>query len=352
MESAYATPHELVQGLHDRQPGARWQLRRLLAAPVGRLLRDVIARHHLDADAELLVEHALHLVETTLRVKPPAKLASLSWAAFRAAVLLQLARVVAQPYGAPEANGAAPALPDCPVYHIEAFFRPSARVGRHFFGGDWYAGRHAADGSLWVFVADITGHGYYAYLLATALPAVWQRCWSAHPEAPPEPAELLAAMHELLADCLPDGVFLEATLARLSADGKAVVVPAGGTRLLLRQGRRAPDVVRLRGAWLGLRAPTRDDQHPLRLEQGDEVLLGTDGAFDQLADDGGLEAIARSWRGSDLFAALRDALDRSVAAAGQKDDITLVLLRRRESGEGRAAILPFPGARGGGDVPV
>ena len=79
----------------------------------------------------------------------------------------------------------------------------------HRFGGDWYAGRLVDDGTLWVFLADVTGHGYYAYLLATSLPVVWQRCWNAHPNREPEPAELLGAMHEMLADCMPDGIFLE-----------------------------------------------------------------------------------------------------------------------------------------------
>jgi serine phosphatase RsbU (regulator of sigma subunit) len=355
MESTYRTPHELVEGLHAGQPPARRQLHRLLEEPVARLMRELIDRHRLDADAELLVLHALHLAETTLRARPPKALATLSWPAFRAALLLQLARLAARPYGAERANGTAapPDLPDCPAYHSETFFRPSTRVGRHLFGGDWFAGERVADGTLWVFLADVTGHGYYAYLLATALPAVWQRCWAAHPQTPPEPAELLAVMHDLVADCLPDGIYLEATLIRLGPDGQAVVVPAGGTRLLLHPARRRPDVVRLRGAWLGLRAPTREEQHTLSLGHGDEVVLATDGVFDQLDDHGGPESVARgvpSHRGA-LFRALSDALERSVAAGGQKDDITMVLLRRRDPAEEREAVLPFPGPRGG-DVPV
>ena len=353
MESIYRTPHELVEDLHAGQPRARRHLHQLLADPVAQLMRELLDRHRLDADHDLLVLHALHLAETTLRLKPPAGLATLSWPALRAALLLRLARLTAQPFGVAQSNGHLPSLPDSPAYHSETFFRPFGRVGQHFFGGDWYAGQQLDDGSLWVFLADVTGHGYYAYLLATALPAVWQRCWQTHPDTPPEPAELLGAMHDLLADCLPDGIFLEATLVRLGEDGSAVVVPAGGTRLLLHPARRRPDLVKLRGAWLGLRAPTRDEQHTLRLDPGDEVVLITDGVFDQLDDAGGLEAVTRvvSSRRGALFAALGDALERSVANGGQKDDITMVLLRRREPADRPVAILPFPGARGG-DVPV
>src|SRR5262245_32117678 len=128
MESTFSTPHDLVEGLHAGKPGARRRLHQLLAEPVGRLMRELIARHQLDADAELLALHALHLAETTLRVKPPAGLATLTWPALRATLLLQVARLAAQPFGATRTNGDPLTLPDCPVYHSETFFRPSGRV--------------------------------------------------------------------------------------------------------------------------------------------------------------------------------------------------------------------------------
>ena len=102
------------------------------------------------------------------------------------------------------------------------------------------------------FVADVTGHGYFAYLLASGLPALWQRCWNAQSRRPPEPVALLACMHDLLCESMPEGIFLECTLVRLTSDGLATVVPAGGTRVVLRRGSRRPDLLKLRGAWLGL----------------------------------------------------------------------------------------------------
>jgi serine phosphatase RsbU (regulator of sigma subunit) len=280
----------------------------------------------------------------------------MSWNAFRGAVLLQMARIAMQPYGAaakPEAAGPAP-LPDSPVYQSQTFFRPYARLGNHFFGGDWYAGHRLADGSLWVFLADVTGHGYYAYLLASALPGVWQRCWQAHPGQPPEPAELLGAMHELLADCLPEGIFLECTLARLADNGQITVVPAGGTRLWLRCGTRKPVMLKLRGAWLGLRAPTADEQHILSLGHGDELLLATDGVFDQLEDHGGTEAVTQAQPPPGrLFEVVRELLERSLANEPQKDDITMVLLRRRQPSEDSPpAIRLFAVRNRTGDVSV
>jgi hypothetical protein len=356
MAGRYRTPEELVAGLQERGDGARAQLWQLLRAPLERLMGELISQHGLEEDHELLTTHALHSAETALRTRPARAFAGLSWTAFRGALLLQIARMSLQPQGAGAIADRAepPALPESPGYQSQTFFRPSTRLGNHFFGGDWYAGRCLADGSLWVLLADVTGHGYYAYLLASGLPAVWQLCWNAHQGRSPEPADLLARMHEFFSDCLPEGIFLECTLARLGSDGEITVAPAGGTRLWVRSDGRRPDLVRLRGAWLGLRAPRPEEQHTLSLHQGDELLLATDGLFDQL-DEEGAEAVARASPRHGLFEVVRDLLERSLASERQRDDITMVLLRRRGPDGGRPRMLPFPGtprSNGTGDVPV
>jgi serine phosphatase RsbU (regulator of sigma subunit) len=269
-----------------------------------------------------------------------------------------MARLTLQPYGVgSKVDSSGPlSLPESQGWISQTFFRPSVRVGNHFFGGDWYAGRQLEDGSFWVFLADVTGHGYYAYLLASGLPAVWQRCWSAHPNRPPEPAEFLACMHELIADCLPEGFFLECTLVRLGVDGRTTVVAAGGTRFWLRRGSHRPDLVKLRGAWLGLRAPVTNEQHTLSLGDNDELLLATDGVFDQLENGAGEELNLPTSPQAGLFEVVRGLLEKSLASSPQKDDITMVLLRRRAqpADEPRSASggLSRAGRNGTGDVPV
>src|SRR5262249_16454229 len=158
-------------------------------------------------DHDLLLLYALHAAETYLRTRPRAALDGLSWPAVRGAVLLHLAKLATQPFGNAGASGSPAPLPKAPGYSTRVAFLPYDRIGRCWFGGDWYAGLQSADGALWVLVADVTGHGYHAYLLASALPGVWQACWQS--AAPREPAELLAAMHDHLHDCLPEGVYVE-----------------------------------------------------------------------------------------------------------------------------------------------
>ncbi len=359
MEPRYPTPRELVEALQARAAGARAQFGQLLREPLGQLMDRFLARHNFDEDRALLTLHALHAAETYVRATPGAPFDRMTWAAFRGAVLLHVAKVAFQPYaGQPvPADGYAgpPPLPEAPQYSSRTFFRPYERVGNHWFGGDWFGGLLAPDGALWVLIADVTGHGYYAYLLAAALPEVWEHCWHSLPSPETQPAQVLAAMHHLLVDCLPDGVFVECTLARLAPDGTALVAPAGGSRLLLlRRGARRPELLKLRGTWLGLSPPTVQDQHHWSLAQGDELLLASDGVFDQLADGGGAEALALPRGALTLFDALREQLRAALADGPQKDDITMVLLRRRgrAEGEGLASLTEAPTHHRAGDVPV
>ncbi len=330
MASPYPTPRELVEALQQRGEGAREQLQTLLRTPLAHLMEELRGRHRLRPTGAMLTRHALHAAETYLRTRPAQTFASMTWTAFRGAVLLHVAKLAAQPYGRRSGSATAPApLPRSPGYDSETLFQPHEQVGDYWFGGDWFGGFETADGSLWVLVADITGHGYYAYLLASTLPGVWRTCWESAPAAP---AELLASMHDLLADCLPEGVYVECTLARLHPEGEVVVVPAGGSRLLLRRGpHEKPILVTLRGAWLGLVRPSRGEQRTWTLATGGELLLATDGLFDQLHEPGSSEQ--PEWLGhlggGCLFERVRELLRQALERAPQKDDITVVLLRRR-----------------------
>jgi hypothetical protein len=357
MELPYATARELVEALHERRDGARSQLHDLLRGPISRLMEDLRSRYRLQHRSDTLTRNTLHAAETYLRTQPVAGFAQMTWPAFRAAVLLQVAKLASQPYGNPT-RAAMPteALPRSPRYHSEVFFLPYERIGDYWFSGDWFGGVEGADGSLWILVADITGHGYHAYLLASTLAGVWRRCWEA---APATPVDLLASMHDLLADCLPEGVYVECTLVRLHPEGEVIAAPAGGSRVLLRRGRQnEPVLVQMRGAWLGLFRPATSEQQTWLLEEGDELLLATDGLFDQLHEHGAsnvVQHLARSAAAERLFERVRRLLDQALQRTPQKDDITIIFLQRRSRVvEPAASLSPVDhtSPSGSRDVPV
>jgi serine phosphatase RsbU (regulator of sigma subunit) len=356
MPPRYRHPRELVEALQQQGDGARVQLHELLHAPLSRLMEQLRLRYRLQHKAEALTRQALHAAETYLRTRSPDSFASLDWPAFRAAVLLHVAKLASQPHGQYAPGRLAPEpLPRSPRYASEVLFLPYERVGDYWFGGDWFGGWETPDSSLWIVLADITGHGYHAYLLASILPAVWRHCWQSVPNSP---AKLLAAMHDLLEECLPEGVYVECTLAQLCPDGTTIVAPAGGSRLLLRRGPQdRPTLLTMRGAWLGLLRPRLDEQQTWTLDDGDELLLATDGLFDQLHELGALdvtERLAGLAAEGGLFPRVRQLLQQALEQTPQKDDITMVLLRRLGRGTEAAAParIAFSSTNGCRDVSV
>jgi serine phosphatase RsbU (regulator of sigma subunit) len=334
MEPRYPTPKDLVQALHERRREARTQLWHHFRYPVGQLLDAVFAHHGLAHDRALLTQHALHSAETYLRTREPAYFEGWSWAEFVAEILLYLGKTaLLSSEGSPEGDQSPAALPECPAYWSQTFFLPCEKVGPYRVGGDWFGGALASDGSLWVFVADVTGHGYSAYLLAIGLPHVWRVCWDGLESDCCQPAALLGAMHGLLEDCLPEGVYVEGTLARLRADGEITVAPAEGSRVLVRSGGAPVARHTLRGGWLGLAPPDPADQRSWIQAAGDELLLASDGLFDQMAYSGGLaDPLANPFADRNesitLYEAVRQVLEEALRQQPQRDDITMIVLQR------------------------
>ncbi len=329
----YATPKLLVQALHEHQPAARAQLGDWLREPASRLVDNLLARRRLATDRERLTLHALHLAETWLRTRDPAEFERASPRAFQAAVLLHLARLAVGP-AADRAGQPATSqpLPETPGYQCRTLFLPSEQVGANWFGGDWLGGAADGDGSAWLLIADVTGHGAYAHLLARSLPLLWRACWDAPAANGRSPAGVLIAMHRAVERCLPEGVYVEASLTRLGPDGGVTVAPAGGVRALLRRAGGRAECHSLRGTWLGLHPPNFADQHSWALHDGDELVLATDGLFDQLASARGempdWNAILAAAPGEGLFEAVCAEVRRDLGRRPQRDDITVVGVRR------------------------
>lgn len=336
MASPCPTPRRLVEALHERGDEARQQLWQVLGHAAGQLVGECIARHGLSHNPQRLTDYALHSVETYLRTRPQGEFEGLSWTAFVGSCLIYLAKLTFRPSVVPSERIWEPdALPEGAGYQTQAIFLPFEKIGDVRVGGDWCGGTRARDGSLWVIIADVTGHGYCAYLLANSMPYVWGACWDAAPSHCCPPNVLLEGLHRQLEGCLPEGLYVEGTLVRMNPNGEVAIAPAGGTRLLLRRrGERSVAWHRLSGSWLGLAPPQAEDQRTWILDTEDEIVLGTDGLFDQIATivpsgDPLVDLIANRGPSSTLFVLVHHLLQEGLRTHPQVDDITMVTLRRR-----------------------
>ena len=156
-----------------------------------------------------------------LRSRNRADFAGMSRKVFVNRVLVALIRMLT-PHGPPEGGSStrrsSPSSPPpaCQAYALQSYCRPCEQVG-----GDWLGiSMDGADG-LWVLVADVTGHGYPAYILADGLSHLWRTATiTERLTKSEEPRDVLDALDRELEAVLPDEVFVEAMLGRFPAAGR------------------------------------------------------------------------------------------------------------------------------------
>jgi serine phosphatase RsbU (regulator of sigma subunit) len=207
-----------------------------------------------------------------------------------------------------------------------------------------------SEGNLWILVADFTGHGYIAHLLASGLQYVWRmRRIAQLRNGCCTPVELLSALGRELEAVLPDEVFVEAVLGLFSRDGRVFLVGAGCCSVAVRR-RREPGIElhEFGGYYLGIEQGERD-QRALALEVGDEVLLASDGLYEQPCGENRMLKADLPRRlgpclapGRELHDAILEILTEVLEACSQQDDITVVTVSHcatsSQRGNGRVAV--------------
>jgi hypothetical protein len=329
------SPEAVVRLLQQGDPAARARLEAWCAAPVRRLVDRLLAPPPDQADR--LARRTLRWLEMYLRSRDPAEFRAVGGTAFRMRLLAAAWRLLSEPAEAgPRPPDRAAEVPPSEAYHVRLFFRPHGAVG-----GDWFDVEAGDAGDVWVLVADVSGKGLPANLLASGLPHLWrtERVREGRRRGLP-PGEVLAHLGRELEECLPDCVFVEATLGRFTPAGRATVASAGACPVVVRRGR--VEVHTLGGPPLGLadvRGPRGERTWDLRA--GDECLLATDGLFDQRAGTAGDRLSGRlpalldeAGAPASLHEAVADGLRRALEAYGQDDDIAVVTVAFRTP-EGR-----------------
>jgi phosphoserine phosphatase RsbU/P len=213
-------------------------------------------------------------------------------------------------------------FPASASFRVAAKYVPMAAVA-----GDLYDFLRADEGRAGLLIADVSGHGVPAALIASMV----KMAATAQRSRAENPAQLLAGMNAALCGNT-QGQFVTAACVHLDAETREMRYAAAGhpAMLLLRDGLVIE--VAENGLLLAATEQAEYTQRTMKLEKGDRMLLYTDGLVEAKNADGrmfGEEALAEALRRTGATApaeASEQILDEVQRwATSQEDDLTALI---------------------------
>ncbi|HNL00226.1 MAG TPA: SpoIIE family protein phosphatase [Leptospiraceae bacterium] len=214
-------------------------------------------------------------------------------------------------------------IPELPGLRIACRYKPMERIG-----GDLYDFCVYPDGSLGILIADVSGHGIAAAMIAS----MTKLAFALYGPTAESPADLLQQINSALLG-RTGGNFITAQYAMIPANRKTVTVASAGhpAPLFIRDGETRPMLTR--GPMLGILPSIQLMQFTLEIKSGDRLLLYTDGitevmnAQKQLFEEKRLVDTLTKTANLPLEASMLTLIEEASAFAGTyvfPDDLTLV----------------------------
>lgn len=213
-------------------------------------------------------------------------------------------------------------------FEVASRFRPS-----RFVGGDCFDVVRCG-GCLMVLVADVSGKGVGAGLLAAGLHAGLQL--TAEPDR--GLAESVSALNRYLERATEPNRFATLVMARIEKSGEVVLVSAGHPPVLLQRRDGAIEHLSSTGLPVGIIADAEFNEHRTTLEPGDRFVAYTDGVIEAEGPDG--EELGVRWVEDTLNYCLGHSADAvcerilsgvAEATGGESlaDDVTVLVVERK-----------------------
>jgi sigma-B regulation protein RsbU (phosphoserine phosphatase) len=212
---------------------------------------------------------------------------------------------------------------------VASFYNPASDVA-----GDFYDFLELDDGCLGVFIADVSGHGVPAALVASML----KIALATQSESASSPARILAALNALFCGRLERQFITAAYLHIDPANGRIVAASAGHPPPILRRRNGIAEEIVAPGVVLGRFRDAQYEEITLAFAPGDTLVLYTDGVTETLNNDAAmwgdarLQTIIASRDWSDVAqlgtAILNEVADWRGRSGAPEDDVTLIVVRR------------------------
>jgi phosphoserine phosphatase RsbU/P len=199
-----------------------------------------------------------------------------------------------------------PKPPVTPGFAIESVYLPASEVG-----GDFFQIMPANDGSLLVFVGDVSGKGLKAAMTVSAIIGALRGC------AARKPAEVLAHLNRVLHGQITG--FVTCTGALISADGSMSLANAGNLAPYCNGEELAVES----GLPLGIVADADYSETSYQLNPGDHLTFLSDGVVEATNEHRELFGFARTQAISNRSASTIAEIAKQF---GQQDDITVLTI--------------------------
>ncbi len=193
--------------------------------------------------------------------------------------------------------------------------------------GDFYDFLKTDGNSLTILVADVSGHGVPAALVASMLKV----CFAAQQEQANNPAGILAGLNTMLRGTL-GGQYVTAACAAIDLTANSVTYAGAGhpPALLLQKNRSEVIPLAENGLFIGPFAHAMYSNMSVPFERGDKLLLYTDGIIEATGADGhefGQQSLVNLLlKTKDLEPAeFIEQLFQNIATPAQQDDLTAVV---------------------------
>jgi sigma-B regulation protein RsbU (phosphoserine phosphatase) len=213
-------------------------------------------------------------------------------------------------------------LPVLQGLSLAASYQPMTQVA-----GDFYDFLPLDSNRITLLIADVSGHGVPAALIASMLKVAFAQ----QTARATDPAAVLTAMNGILNGVL-DGQFVTAACVHLDLAARNLAYSAAGHPPALLRRQASGEIIELaeNGLFLGPFRHAAYSNLQAPFEPGDRLLLYTDGIIEATFTDGEPFGAVRlrdffSSRAAAAPAALAGALMQTVSAREQEDDLTVVV---------------------------